>query len=60
MFEKLGRSDQLIERMFASRVDKRLVRGFGQMERMDEYHMTKRVLKAKVCVGRVGGRPRLD
>ena len=32
---------------------------FGHVERMDKYRMARRVLMAKVCGGRVGGRPRL-
>ena len=44
-----------IERELVSRV----LRWFGHVERMDEYHMARRVLMAKVSGGRVQGRPRL-
>ena len=32
---------------------------FGQVERMDEYRMARRVLMTNVSRGRVWGRPRL-
>ena len=48
-----------IERELASRADQRVLRWFGHVERMDEYHMARRVLMAKVSGGRVRGRPRL-
>ena len=48
-----------IERELASRADQRVLRWFGHVERMDEYHMARRVLMAKVSGGRVWGRPRL-
>ena len=48
-----------IERELASRADQRVVRWFGHVERMNEYHMTRRVLMAEVSGGRVRGRPRL-
>ena len=48
-----------IEREFASRADQRVLRWFGHGERMDEYHMVRRVLMAEVSGGRVRGRPRL-
>ena len=48
-----------IERELASRVDQRVLRWFGHVERMDEYRMAKRVLMAEVNGGRVRGRPRL-
>ena len=37
-----------IERELASRVDQRVLRWFGHMERMDEYRMAIRVLMAEV------------
>ena len=48
-----------IERELASRADQRVLRWFGHVERMDEYHMARRVLMAEVSGGRVRGRPRL-
>ena len=48
-----------IERELASRADQRVLRWFGHLERMDEYRMARRVLMAKVSIGRVRGRPRL-
>ena len=48
-----------IERELASRADQRVLRWFGHVERMDEYHMARRVLMAKVSGGQVRGRPRL-
>ena len=48
-----------IERELPSRVDQRVLRWFGHVERMDEYRMGRRVLMAKVSGGRVRGRPRL-
>ena len=48
-----------IERKLASRADQRVLRWFGQVKRMDEYRMARRVLMAKVSGGRVRGRPRL-
>ena len=48
-----------IERELASRADQRVLRWFGHVERMDEYHMDRRVLMAKVSGGQVRGRPRL-
>ena len=38
----------LIERELASRADQRVLRWFGQVERMDEYRMARRVLIAEV------------
>ena len=49
-----------IERELASRADQRVLRWFGQVERMDEYRIARRVLMAEVSGGRVQGRPRLD
>ena len=46
-----------IERELASTADQRVLRWFGHVERMDEYHMARRM--AVVCGGRVIGRPRL-
>ena len=37
----------------------RVLRWFGNVERMDEYRMARRVLMAAVRRGRVRGRPRL-
>ena len=37
-----------IERELASRADQRVLRWFGHVERMDEYHMASRVLMAEV------------
>ena len=48
-----------IEMDSASIADQRVLRWFGNVERMDEYHMAKRVLMAEVSRGRVRGRPRL-
>ena len=48
-----------IERKLSSRADQRVLRWFGHVERMDEYHMARRVMMAEVRGGRVRGRPRL-
>ena len=48
-----------IERELPSRVDQRVLRWFGHVERMDDYRMARRVLMAEVNGGRVRGRPRL-
>ena len=48
-----------IERELVSRGDQRVLRWFGHVERMDEYHMARRVLMAEVSGGRVRRRPRL-
>ena len=48
-----------IERELASRADQRVLRWFGHVERMDEYHMARKMLMAEVRGGRVRGRPRL-
>ena len=48
-----------IERELASRADKRVLKFWGHVERMDEYHMARKVLMAEVSGGRVRGRPRL-
>ena len=49
-----------IDNELTSRVDQRVLRWFGHLERMDEYRMARRVLMAEVSGGRVRGRPRLD
>ena len=48
-----------IEMELASRADQRVLRWFGHVKRMDDYHMARRVLMAKVSGGRVRWRPRL-
>ena len=48
-----------IEMKLASKADQRVLRWFGNMERMDDYRMARRVLMAEVSGGRVRGRPRL-
>ena len=48
-----------IEGELASRADQRVLRWFGHVERMDDYHMARRVLMAEVSGGQVRGRPRL-
>ena len=45
-----------IERELASRADQRVLRWFGDVERMDGYFMARRVLIAEVSGGRVRGR----
>ena len=47
------------ERELASGADQRVVRWFGHVERMDEYHMARRVLMAEVSGRWVRVRPRL-
>ena len=42
-----------IERELVSRADQSVLRWFGHVERMDEYHIARRVLMAKVSGGRV-------
>ena len=42
-----------------SRVDQRVLRLFGNVERMDQYRMARRVLIVEVSGGLVWGRPRL-
>ena len=49
----------IIERELASRADQRVLRWFGDVERMDEYHLARSVLMAEVSGGRVRGRPKL-
>ena len=48
-----------MDRELASRADQRVLRWFGHVERMDQYHMTRRVLISEVSWGLVRGRPRL-
>ena len=48
-----------VERELVCRVDQRVLRWFGHVERMDEYRMARRVLMADVSGGRLRGRPRL-
>ena len=48
-----------IKREFPSRADRRVLRWFGHVERMDEYPMARRVLMEEVSGGRVRGKPRL-
>ena len=45
--------------LLLSRADQRVLRRFGLGERMDDYHMARRLLMAEVSGGRVRGRPRL-
>ena len=52
-----GRAE--IEREFASSFVSRVLRWFGLVERMDEYHITRRVLMAEVSGAQVQGRLRL-
>ena len=48
-----------IEKELASRADKRVLRWFEHVERMDEFRMARRVLMAEKSGGRVRGRPGL-
>ena len=48
-----------IERELASRAEQRVLKWFGQVERMDKYRRARRVLMAEVSGRRVRGRPRL-
>ena len=48
-----------IERELVSKVDPRVLRWFGHVERMDELRMARRVFIPEVNVGRVRGRPKL-
>ena len=48
-----------IERELVSTADQIVLRWFGHVERMYEYHMARRVLMAEVSGGQVRGRPRL-
>ena len=47
-----------IEMELASRADQRVLRWFGHVERMYDYHMARKVLMAKVSGGWVRRRPR--
>ena len=47
------------EMEMACRVEPRVSRWLGHVERIDEYHMARRVLMAEVSGGQVLGRPRL-
>ena len=40
-------------------MDQRVLRWFGQVENMDEFRKTRRVLMAELIGGQVRGRPRL-
>ena len=42
-----------IERELASRADRRVLRWFGHVERMDEYHIARNVLMTEVSGARV-------
>ena len=55
--EEVGRRAG-IEMELASRADQRVLRWFRHVERMDDYHMARRVLMAEVSGGRVRGSPR--
>ena len=48
-----------IGRKLVSRVDPMLLRLFGNLERTDEYRISRRVLMAEISGGRVRGVPRL-
>ena len=48
-----------IDMELASRVDKRVLRWCGHVERMNENCLVTRVLTAEVSGGRVRGKPRL-
>ena len=48
-----------IEMELARRADQRVLRWFGHVERMDDYHMSRRVLMAEVSGIWIGGRLRL-
>ena len=47
-----------IGRELASRVDQRVLRWFGHVERMDGSRLARRVMMTEVNGGRVRGRPR--
>ena len=53
-----GRRRAGIGRELASRVDQRVLRWFGHVDRMDEGRLARRVMMAEVSGGRVQGRPR--
>ena len=46
-----------MENELASRVDQSALRWVGHVERIDEYHMARRVMMAEVSGGQVKGRP---
>ena len=48
-----------MERELATKVEQRALRWFGHMDKMDKYHMARRVLMAEVGGWRVPGRPRV-
>ena len=48
-----------MERELASRADKRVLRWFWHVERMDKYRTARRVLVVEVSEGRVREKPRL-
>ena len=50
MNEKVRRRPE-IERELVSRVDQRVLRWFGNVERMDEYRMARSVLMVEVSRG---------
>ena len=54
-----GRKRAGIERELASRADRRVLRSFGHVERMDEYRFSRMVLMPELGEWRVRGRPRL-
>ena len=58
-WNKEGRRRAGIEMELTSRADRRVLRWFAHVKRMDDYRMAKRVLMAEVSGGRILGRPRL-
>ena len=48
-----------IGRELVSRVDQRVFRWFGHVERMDESHLARRVMMEEVSGGWVRSRPRV-
>ena len=50
----------VMERVFASKADQRVLRWFWYVERMDKYRKARRVLMAEVSGGPVGGKLRLQ
>ena len=48
-----------IERELVSRADQRVLTWFRHVERIDNFHMARRVLTAEVSGGWIGGRPKL-
>ena len=53
------RNEEVRRRAGIERVDQRVLRWFGHVERMDEYRLARRVLMAEVSGGRVRRRPML-